>query len=405
MYHKLSPSELLGRKVYVFPSQGNRKTSTIDYYQTKTEMNSEEKANLNQALISLAEGDFEQKWAAAKILVKFGDAVISPLKKVILDENAEVEHRCFGLRIFSQLRNPEIILVVTELLNKTEEDELISLATQTLAVQGKEAIFYLSGLLKKESYRLLACKALAQIPSKKVIESLLSVVEDENVEVRKTAIVALRNFSHPKIIQVMINALQDFNSQIRKEALIGLGLKLKANQEIPLISIIIPLLSDVDLSVAQQAAIALSRCRHPFAVWALEEVLVSNFTPEALKQTIIRVLGWIETTESIECLGKYILVSPEMLTVEIIKVLGRIDQPTELKSVILDILTQFYESELPSGRQPQVLQALCYTWSQLRAFEAIPFLQEIELSGNQQVIFHAQSAIKLLMDNRKQLID
>lgn len=367
--------------------------SNLNYNQSDQEINS-----LNAALQALAVGDFEQKWAIAKILVKYGDIVIPPLQDVILNEKADLEHRCFGLRILSQLKNPEIVLIVTQLLMSTKEEELISLATQTLAVQGKQSIAFLAKLLAEEEYRLLACKALAQIPSCLVIEPLLSVVEDENSEVKKVAICALRNFNDSRITQVMINALQDYSSEIRKEALTGLGLKLKGNQEKSLIATIIPLLKDINLSVAQQAALALSRCHNPLAVSALESVFESSITPLPLQETIIKALGWMATPESIYCLGKFICLSESSLAVEIIKVLGRV-RKLELKEEIINILNRFYHSESSCVQDEKILQHLCYTWTQLKAVEAIPLLKEIETNENEQVSFHAQSAIKQLTIN------
>ena len=187
-------------------------------------------------------GDFEQKWSITKVLVKYGEKVVSPLKQVILNPQAHLEHRCFAIRILSQIKNPQIVLIMTELLINTDQEELITLATQTLAVQGKDSIAFLSQLLDDENYRLLACKALAQIPHRSVIEPLLSVVTDSDHQVRKIALMALRNFSEPKITQILIMALQDYNSDIRKEALIGLRLRLKANQAIPLIAILMCIL-------------------------------------------------------------------------------------------------------------------------------------------------------------------
>ena len=355
--------------------------------------------NLDNALKLLAIGNFEERWAISKVLVKLGSVVISPLKTIILDEQANLEHRWFSLRILSQLKNPEIILVATELLVTTKEEDLISLATQTLAIQGKESIVFLSQLLTEEDYRYLACKALTQIPNREVILPLLSVVEDENLEVRQLALSALRNFNHPKIMPVLIKALQDYHSEIRKEALIGLGLKLKTNQEIPLVSIISPLLNDINIEVAQQAALALSRASHPFAVSALERVLLCSTTPYPLQETIVKVLGWIAIPESIECLGRFICQDNLLLAGEIIKILGRISQP-ELKPIVITILSNFYHHKSANLSQPQILQSLCYSFTQLQSLEALPILEEIEGSSlNQQVIFHAQSAIKLITEN------
>lgn len=382
----------------------NHKTVVNHSYKYSSTHNPEDGSNqeiiiLNQALKILEVGTFDEKWAVSKVLVTYGDLVIAPLREVILNEGADLEHRCFGLRILSQLKNPEIVLIVTELLAMTQEEDLIILATQTLAVQGKDAIAFLAELLTQPNHRLLACHALAQMPNRLVIEPLLSVVEDEDHEVKKVAICALRNFNDSRIVDVLINALEDYHSEVRKEALVGLGLKLKVNRDISLISIITPLLNDINLSVAQQAAMALSRSEHPFAVSALENVLNSEITPLLLKETIIRVLGWIAIPESIDALGKFLNLrdSNSNLKVEIIKILGRVNQ-LELQAKVIKILDRFYYDHSPIT-DPKILQNLCYAWKQLKAVEAIPLLREIENSDYDQVNFHAQSAIKALSIN------
>ncbi len=352
-----------------------------------------ESISLELALKVLELGNFEEKWAIAKILTKYGDEVITPLKEVILDEKANVEHRWYGLKILSQIKNPEIILIVTELLTTTQEEDLLLLATQTLASQGKQSINFLSQLLENPSSRLLATKALAQIPSSEVIPPLLSIVNDQDSTTRATAIAVLRNFDTPEIKSVMINALKDYASSVRKEALIALGLKLKFSEDIELIQLISPLLQDINLSVAQQGAISLSRCGHPLAIEALDKVLHCANTPEALKITIVRSLAWIATSDSLQCLEKSMYIYDSSITLEIITVLGRVTKPS-FKNQAVAILSNFWESKSPKLARPEILQALCYSLKQLNATTTIPILQGIETNTNPQVRFHAQSALK-----------
>ena len=360
-------------------------------------LSKEESRQLEKALQDLATGSFEEKWATAKSLVKCGNVVIEPLQGVILDENADLEHRCFALRVLSQLKNPRIVLIATQLLSFTQEEELISLATQTLAVQGENAIEFLADLLDNSQYRLLACQALAQIPNQGVVAPLLSVVEDKNYQVRKIAIAVLRNFHNPQVIQALIKGLQDHHPDIRKESLVGLGLKVKHDREVPLIAVIAPLLGDLNITVAQQAAMSLSRCQHPLAVVALEKNLQSDLIPIELKLTMIRVLGWISTAESIACLGKFINTNDAVLGSEIVKVLGRVNKSDSLKEIAIDILNNFYESRSLGDIPPEILQGICYSWTQLGAITAIPLLKEIEASEEQKVHFHAQSALASLL--------
>ncbi|MGI0481654.1 HEAT repeat domain-containing protein [Geminocystis sp. CENA526] len=347
---------------------------------------------LEIAIQILELGSFEEKWVISKVLVKQGENAIQPLKKIILNENADTETRWYGLKILSQIKHPEIILIVTELLSKTQEEDLIILATETLASQGKKSISFLSELMTKSDYRLLATKALTQIPSLDVIPPLLSLLNDEDSTIRAMVMASLRNFDTPEIISAMINALKDYNSSVRKEAVIGLGLKLKSSQDEDLIEVITPLLDDINLSVAQQAVMALSRCQSPHAVKALDKVFHSWQTPDVLKVAIIKALAWIATTYSIQCLGKAIYSTDIATTLEIINVLGRLTKPS-VKYQAVVILTSFYYTQSPNLTNPDILQALCYSLKQLSSIECISVLKEIVTHHNLQVSLYAESAL------------
>ena len=201
-----------------------QQTENIMYLsqQSNLPLNNLESFSLHSALKTLENGSFEERWAIAKVLVKYGEVVIEPLKGVILDENRDSEYRWFALKIISQLDNPDTVLIISELLNTTEDEDLISVGAQILASQGERAISILTALLDSPSYRLCATKALAQIPHRLVIKPLLSVADDDNVDIRQSAIASLSNFDDSGIIPILENALKDYNSVIRKEALIGL---------------------------------------------------------------------------------------------------------------------------------------------------------------------------------------
>lgn len=352
---------------------------------------------LEFALQVLELGSFEDKWVISKVLVKHGEAVIQPLKNIILDENADTDSRWYGLKILSQIKHPEIILIVTELLGKTQQEELIGIATQTLVSQGKQSITFLSQLLTQSDYRLLASKALTQIPRKDVIQPLLSLVNDDDSTIRSIVIASLGNFDTPEIKIALINALKDYASSVRKQAVMALALKLKSTEDVELINLITPLLEDIDLSVAQQAAISLSRCHHPIAIQSLEKVLSSPHTPTPLKITIVKALGWIGTFESIESLGKAIYSLDISITLQIINILGRLTKPS-LKSQAIVILRNFYYRQSSTLDYPQILQALCYSLKQLGSIEGISILQDIVTHHNLQVSLYAQSALKELQN-------
>lgn len=351
--------------------------------------------SLELALKILELGDFEEKWAMAKILVKYGEEVIPALKEVILDEKADVEYRWYSLKILSEIKNPEIILIVTELLMITQEEDLLVLASQTLANQGRESIDFLSELLKNPCHRLLAIKALAQIPSLDVIQPLLWVVNDEDSAIRTIAITTLRNFDTPEITSVMINALGDYASSVRKEAVMALASKLKSSEDIELMKLIFPLLEDINLYVAQQTAISLSGCSHPLVIEKLYQILCSSNTPESLRITIIRSLSWIATPESLKYLEEYLYVSNPSMAIEIITVLGRVTK-SNVKNQVVTVLSDFYDKNSLKLTSPEILQCLCYSLKQLNATTTINILRDIETHNNAQVRFHARSALKHL---------
>lgn len=356
----------------------------------------QESISLELALKILELGSFEERWAIAKVLEKHGELVIPSLQKIVLDEEANAEYRWYALKILTQIQNPSIILIVSQLLETTEDEDLISLASQALANQGKQAIALLSELLQSSEYRLLATKALAQIPNSLVIKPLLSVVNDHDSQIRLTAISTLTNFVTPEISQVLIQALQDPVSAIRKEALNALGLRGKSQPEIDIVKLISPLLYDFDVTVCQQAALSLSRLKTDAAVEALAEVLQSPHTPIPLQISLVRALAWVETPFSIKCLAKCLDIVSYSTILEIITVLGRMSN-YERKSDLSQILLDFYHRNHSAGEEYPVLQALCYSWKQLKAVEAIEILQKIATHPDDKVRFHAQSALAELI--------
>lgn len=350
---------------------------------------------LEKILNSLFNGDFQQRWEVVKILPKFGAIAIKPLEEILLDETEEVEIRWFCLKTLGEFQDIDIVLILTKLLETTEEEELITLASNILAKQGKQAIETLSNLLNSSSYKLLAIKALAQIPSREVIEPLLLMVTDNDIEIRVTALAALSSFSDLSITQVLIKALKDNSSQVRLEAVTNLGLRAKYNPNLPITSLIAELLYDINLEVCQKAAIALSRIKSKTSAKALWEVLKSSNTPVMLKTTIIKALAWMETPKSLEYLEQALLLVEEALIIEIITVLGRI-KPEKLRYQAVEILLNFYHSEHPSLTNSKIKESLAYAWSQLGDNRTKNPLMELQKSQDSLVIIHANAALKLI---------
>jgi HEAT repeat protein len=279
------------------------------------------------ALQMLEEGDFQQRWEIAKILPKLGTVAIAPLIEILEDEEANLETRWFVGRILSEFNHPSSIIALANLLERAEDEELSSMASQALANLGISAIVALSELLEQPETRLLAVQALAQIRHSEIVTPLLTVVNDPSAKIRTVAIEALSSFYDEPILPVLLNGLQDTASAVRKEAAIALGLRPQERAKFNLVKRLQPLLFDLNLEVAQQAAIALGRLGGDDAARALFPVLKSPATPVWLKLTLVRALGWIETHQSLDYLREGLFWEETEVCQEIVTVLGRLELP------------------------------------------------------------------------------
>lgn len=351
---------------------------------------------LAKALKNLYHADFQERWHIAKQISDFGVIAIKPLREIVLDEEANLEYRWFALNILGEFRDVEVILTLVNLLEITEEDELIDLASNIFAKQGKSAINALSHLLNSSEYKLLAVKALAQIHSLEIVKPLLSIVKDENEEIRLMAIQALSNFSEESITQVLIETLKDYSSKVRKEALIGLALRVNSNLHLDITSLIAQLLYDVNMEVCQQAVISLSRIKSPLAISILVKELKNPSTPIPIQITIIRCLGWIQTEEILQYFNEALFFASKSAVIEIINILGRLEDKN-LRPLAVEILLNFYNSQHLLISDSLVCKNLAYAWQQLGDKRSIKALIQLQNTDDNMVKVHANEALKKLM--------
>lgn len=354
---------------------------------------------LNLALDVLKAGDFQERWEIAKIIPKLGKRAITALIEILQDEEADLELRWFVIRILGGFADPIIITTLLDFLKTSEDAELSTMAAATLSSVGDRAIEALSSLLLVPESRFLATKALAQIRHPQTITPLLSVVNDSDAAVRAMAIEALSSFHDPRIPPILIEALKDLTATVRKEAVIGLGLR-ALETELDLINRLKPLLYDFNEDVCQQAAIALGRLGTEAAVQALFEVLQSAATPLRLQLELIRVLGWVETTTSLDCLQQALKTSTVDTTLEIVRVLGRVTQPN-LKTKAVQILIEFNSQQAVQSNL--VKQAVAQSWGELREVEAVEALVGLLAEPTMSVRLHAIAALKNFPNSYQQL--
>ncbi|HEY9812754.1 MAG TPA: HEAT repeat domain-containing protein [Candidatus Sericytochromatia bacterium] len=344
------------------------------------------------ALEVLNAGDFQERWDVAKVFPKLGENAIAPLITIMQDEDAEIELRWFAGRILAGFNHPTVVTSLIELIKTTDDEELVEMARTALTNLGSSAIDALTNLLAEEESRLLAVRSLAQIRSSQTITSLLTVVKDQNVTVRATAIEALSSFHDAIIPPILLSALQDLAAPVRKEAVVGLGLRPDLRDELDLVNHIKPLLYDFNIDVCGCAAIALGRLGTDDAATALFSILKSPATPEILQLTVVRALAWINTSYSLDCLRQGLTSTPSV-SQEIIMLLGRIEKP--LKSQAADILIDFFNSEQLS-QQTSLKNSLALALGQLGEIKAINPLIQMLADSDSSVQLHAIAALKTL---------
>jgi HEAT repeat protein len=348
---------------------------------------------LNLALIVLEQGDFQARWDIARIFPKLGSSAIAPLIEMIEDETAELDQRWFAGRILGEFDSPEVITTLVNLLNTSENDDLIAIAASALASLDRSAIEALVGLLSHPDSRVPAARALAQIHHSDVVLPLLTVVRDQDSRIRAIAIEALSNFDHDEIPTVLIDALQDLNASVRKEAVIGLGVRAKGITDCDLLVHLKPLLYDLNLEVCRQTAIALGRLGTDEAAMALAEVLRSPYSPVPLRITIIQVLVWMERQPALQWLQQSLANLSDEEILEAIQAIGRIETHS-LKPYATDFLLDLLQSNHTAIATAAIRQAIAHALGQLAEQRAIPALEQLQQDAHDSVRLHAIAALK-----------
>lgn len=346
------------------------------------------------ALIMLLQADFQHKWEVTKLLPSFGSKSIFPLKKLLLDEEVDAEVRWFICQVLGNFPEQEVVFILVKLLQQTNDSELITITGKTLIKIGDRAIDALVELLSNPEHRLLAVKSLSYIRTVGTIAPLLDIATDQDPELRTIAIKALGSFHDRRIPPILITALQDKCSGVRKEAAIALGYRPDLCQELDLITHLQPLLGDLNLDVCRQAAIALARMKQETATTVLFEVLQAQTTPTSLKLDLVKALGWSEISAGIRYLQQALTKAGELVTKEIITILGRVSPP-KLKLQSAQVLINFWQKK---GQlySPQIRQNLAISLGELGCDSAQPILEQLVADSDRKVKLHALAALKKL---------
>jgi HEAT repeat protein len=393
--------------------------------------------SLAQAIATLQNGDFNARWDAVKQISRCGTAAIAPLLKLLqISDDAEdhvedhVEDHAdesdqelawFIARTLGEINDPSVIPALMDLIQATDNPEVAQVAATALTGFGEAAIAPLQKLLTITELRLLAVRSLAQIHHPAIVPPLLSIVQDQNVDVRSAAIAALSQWNDPQILTVLVEAVTDRVATVRQAAIAGLGFWATAH---PLVDQVIgqkvtdqiqPRLWDLNREVCGQAAKALGRIGSERAIAALAEGLqsqgIQSVEPSvSLKVEIVRALGWSGSIAALDQLQQYlaqqqnrtlILLAEDgtdpVLTIcqEIILVLGRIEaSASQVKAA--EILVHLLQSNHPITQAVRSKQAIAQSLGQLRQDIALDPLIQLLADEEMSVRFQAIAALKQL---------
>lgn len=350
------------------------------------------------ALQVLEMGDFSARWHVSKLLPALGSAAIAPLMAIVADPEADLEERWFAGRLLGEFHDSEVIAVLVQTLQSTSDAELAAITARALANQGTAAIGPLAELLNHPPSQLLAIQALAQIPDALVVPPILAVAEKGEAEARSAAILALGHFRDERIRPVLLAALTDRAATVRRAAAVGLRGWAVPAREAELLPALRPLLRDVQLSVACQAAIAIGRLKTERAAQVLAGELQDVLTPLPLQIALIRALAWMEIPLALVCLQQALPLVSTPAALEIVQVLGRVPEGP-LQSQAATLLLEFWAKNArttSSDRLPSLAQTLAHAWELLGDTRAIPALMQLQHHSHPAVACHARSALDRL---------
>jgi HEAT repeat protein len=347
---------------------------------------------LNLAMQVLAEADFKARWDAAKLLRRFGTDAIAPLMQLAQDEAADPDARWFALRSLGGFDQPDVVLLLADVMQTAEDEDLQAIAAESLASLGVNAIASLASLLSHADTQLPAVKALSRIRCLETIEPLLIAAQSADGTVRSIAVEALSSFHNPRVTPVLLAGLRDISAAVRWEAVVGLGRRTDLLKDIDLVTHIQRCLWDVNLDVCRQAARSLGRLGTPAAVEALRNVLLSPHTPEPLRIEVARALGWTEQPTALAALAAGLALEEEAVHGEIVRALGQMrSQAVQVEAA--NILSQVITTSTFGNT---VRQLAAHNLAQVNPQADIEPLLQLLTHEEQSVQLHAIAALKQL---------
>ena len=342
-------------------------------------------------------GDFHQRWDAAKRLPGLGEAAIGSLLNLIPTAADDLELLWFVARILGNFQHPGAVAALVNLLDSTPDPEITTMAAMALGNFGETALPTLTQLLKRQSTRLIALRALAQIQHPTVLPVLLESAADDSAEVRAAAVSALSQFQTSQALDAFWTGLSDPSAAVRRTAVIALEARTEQMigqfGAVALVNKLSPLLGDADLEVARQSALALGRIGNESAIAVLGSIL-QNSAFSNLQLEVLRALAWTEKPAALAKIQQYLDLhhaSSTALAQEILVVLGRV---TVCRSIATGILLNLLAESHPLAQTVMGKQQIALSLGQLQQAEAIDALIDLLADATVSVRLHATAALR-----------
>lgn len=344
----------------------------------------------------LRQGSFDDRWEAAKRIPTLGETAVVELLDLLDTENLDWEIHWFAVRSLGNFDRPEVIQALIETLCTTADEDFRKTIIQALGQIGPNAIAALSHLMTHPDYRTSAIQALASIPhpaTQSPLQLALAHLTPTETTLRAMIIEALGPFADVAISSVIAQALEDRSSQVRLAAIQGWIRLRRQIEPMQWISPLIPLLRDINVSVAQQAIYALSRTPDVAATAALLDQLISDTTPKTLKIAAVQALGWQATQTAVDGLSQVWYGAEEDVQAAVVQAFSRMDSP-QLQASLVQHMTQWLRDLEPTSARSGLRRNLVTALAHIGGPEAHALLQSLQGDADAGVRLHVEAALR-----------
>ncbi|HEY9827939.1 MAG TPA: HEAT repeat domain-containing protein [Stenomitos sp.] len=357
--------------------------------------------SLASILQALKQGDFQSRWEIAKQAEHWDAAMAVPLLVQVLDDpNTDIELQWFIAKILGVFSSADAALVLSQLLERSGDEEVRLMAAQSLSRFGAQAIEPLQSYLHDPQRQATALRALGLIEHPEVVPLLVEAAQTGTSQLRICALEALEKFQSPEILPLLVATLAHPDPMLRKTAISGLATRIEEGNRDALAKHFIPLLEDDNEWVADQAARALGRIATDSCTTALVDKCTNQATASSLQRTLIQCLGWIHSEAAIgglERIGTLQMQNPDLPELLLQDVIASFASAagTTVQTLAGQVLINWVKSDAFAAR-PLLRSRAILALGQLLMPTQIPDLIDLLADSDYGVQLHVIAALKQL---------